>query len=59
MTSKKRYPKIHLTPLRGKLKLEDVRRAVEQVIAEREVREKAARSGPEHARRDTQERSHE
>lgn len=44
MAPRKHPPEIKLTPLRGKLKLEDVRRAVEQVIAEREKKEKSGRT---------------
>lgn len=45
MAPRKHPPEIKLTPLRGKLKLEDVRKAVKQVIAEREEKEKPGRGG--------------
>lgn len=45
MPARKQYPKIYLTPLRGKLKVEEVRRAVRQVRAEREARERAQAAG--------------
>jgi hypothetical protein len=45
MPVRKQYPKIYLTPLRGKLKVEEVRRAVRQVRAEREVRAQAQAAG--------------
>jgi hypothetical protein len=44
MAAKKQVQEIKLTPLRGKLKLKDVRKAVKQVITEREAREKAGRT---------------
>jgi hypothetical protein len=45
MPVRNQYPKIYLTPLRGKLKVEEVRRAVRQVRAEREARERAQAAG--------------
>jgi hypothetical protein len=43
MSTPKRQPKIYLTPLRGKLKLKDVERAIAQVKAARAAQEKAVR----------------
>lgn len=36
-----KQPKVHMTPLRGDLKLAEVRRAIRQVKAEREARERS------------------
>jgi hypothetical protein len=41
MNTPKQPPKVHMTPLRGELKVADVRRAVKQVKAEREAGERA------------------